>query len=131
MLTVPPGGGANGAVYTPPLVMLPQPPGTRLLQWTDHPGEIVAEPTVATKVCCPPAVPFTAPGVTTTGKPEFVMLTLADPSLVVSAVETAEMLTMLGVGTTPGAVYRPLLSMVPLVALPPSWEEHTSELQSR
>jgi hypothetical protein len=119
MLTVPPGGGARGAVYTPPLVIVPQPPATRLLQCTDQPGEIVAAPTVATNVCCPPEVTVTVAGVTTTGSPEFVMVTLAEPILVVSDVKIAETVTLLGVGTTAGAVYKPLVSMVPNVALPP------------
>lgn len=77
---------------------------------------------MATNVCCAPAATFTADGVTTTGNPELVMVTLAEPILVVSACETAEMATLLGVGTTAGAVYRPLESMVPMVALPPLME---------
>src|SRR5512146_3290894 len=99
--------------------MEPQPPGTRLPQCTDQPGEIVAAPTVATNVCCAPAATLMFPGVTTTGSPELLMVTDATPVLVVSDCRTAVIVTLLGVGTTAGAVYRPLESMVPNVGLPP------------
>jgi hypothetical protein len=119
-LTVPPGGGARGAVYTPPVLIDPHAPTARLAQCTDQPGLIVLDPTVAMNVCWPPAVTVTAAGLTTTGRPEFVMVTLAEPIWVVSCCETADIVTLLGVGTTAGAVYKPAVEIVPTVALPPT-----------
>jgi hypothetical protein len=48
-----------------------------------------------------------------------VIVTWEDPDLVVSAMEVAVTATVAGVGTAAGAVYTPLLEIIPTVALPP------------
>jgi hypothetical protein len=48
-----------------------------------------------------------------------VMVTAAVPDFVGSRVETAETVTIAGLGTAFGAKYRPVVSMVPIVVLPP------------
>ena len=48
-----------------------------------------------------------------------VIVTCAEPDLVVSACETAVTVTVAGFGTVPGAVYRPELEIVPVFAFPP------------
>jgi hypothetical protein len=75
---------------------------------------------VATNVCCAPAATFTAAGVTTTGNPELVIVIVALAIFVVSACATAETETAFGVGTTAGAVYKPLESIVPTLVFPPA-----------
>src|ERR671923_1004148 len=48
-----------------------------------------------------------------------VMVTCAEADFVASACDTAVTVTVAGLGTTAGAVYRPELEIVPIVALPP------------
>src|SRR5919108_5931357 len=48
-----------------------------------------------------------------------VIVTCAEADFVASAWDTAVTVTVTGLGTAPGAVYRPELEIVPTVALPP------------
>jgi len=49
-----------------------------------------------------------------------VMVTCVDPERAVSAADTAVTVTVAGVGTAVGAVYMPVLEIVPRVVLPPA-----------
>jgi hypothetical protein len=123
MLTLPPGGGDAGAVYTPALLMLPQAPATVDWQFKVQFTAIALPPTVAVKVCVPPAGTVTDDGLTTmltVGVAGEVMVTCAVPDTALSACETAATVTTAGVGTLFGAVYKPEEEMNPIPWLPPT-----------
>jgi hypothetical protein len=117
IVTLPPGGGARGAVYVPLEAILPQPPDNLLVQLTLQTGETLFDCTVAVKACCAPPLTIAPVGEITSGGG--VMMTLAEEVRLVSAFATAVIVTELGVGTAVGAVYRPFVSIVPTVELPP------------
>jgi hypothetical protein len=68
--------------------------------------------TVAVNSCVFPATTFAVVGemLTITGRR---IVTVADADLVLSAMEVATMVTCAGLGTAPGAVYKPLAEIVP------------------
>jgi hypothetical protein len=72
---------------------------------------------VAVNCCCPPAESVTGFGLTTSGLVvvEVVIVTVAVAVLVVSAWEIAVIVTVAGVGTALGAVYKPVVEINPTV----------------
>jgi hypothetical protein len=114
-------GTVVGAVYTPLVSIVPvaaAPPVTPLTCQVTEVSEVAL--TVAMKVWEWPTVTDTLAGITDTltGLPP-VMVTVAEADFVSSALETAVTVTVAGDGTAAGAVYTPLVSMVPTLLLPP------------
>ena len=122
-LTLPPGGGDGGAVYTPAVVMVPQAPATEDWQFSVQFTAMGIPLTVAENVCIPPAGTVTWLGLTVNGAAGVagaVIVTCADIVTEVSACEVAVTVTVAGVGTLLGAVYNPVEEMNPTVELPPT-----------
>jgi hypothetical protein len=71
--------------------------------------------TVAVNCCCPPVTTCTADGETLTATGGMIV-TVALADLVPSATEVAVTVTLAGLGTVPGAVYRPVEETVPHAA---------------
>jgi hypothetical protein len=105
-------------VYTPAVVILPQSPAVADWQFNVQFTAIELPLTVAVNVWIPPAGTATACGLTTkvaVGVEGAVIVTCAVPETEVSAWETALTVTVAGVGTELGAVYRPEEEMNPTV----------------
>ena len=121
-LTLPPGGGDGGAVYTPAVVMVPQAPATADWQFSVQFTAMGTLLTVAENVCCPPAGMVTGLGLTVNGAVAVagaITVTCADVVTEVSACDVAVTVTVAGFGTLLGAVYNPAVEMNPTVAVPP------------
>lgn len=109
-------GTTNGAVYSPVEETAPQEaplqPGPVTLQFT---AVFVVPVTVALNCCVLLSVTCTLAGemLTATGP---VIVTRALPDLLVSATEVAVTVTWFGLGAVAGAVYSPLLLIVPHAA---------------
>jgi hypothetical protein len=118
MVTTPPGGGETGAVNSPADVIVPQAPAFVLGQLTLHTGETFRLSAVAVNVCCAPPASVTVVGEITKGGA--VIVTVAVAFLVGSACAMAVMVIVpLGTGKILGAVYKPVVSIVPTLELPP------------
>ena len=101
-VTVPPGGGTDGAVYKPADERVPQAPGNWLRQARLQTGVTLAPFTVAVNACCAPAARVSPVGVMISGGG--LMVTVADTVCVESACATAVTVTLLGLGRLAGAV---------------------------
>jgi hypothetical protein len=122
-VTLPPGGGDGGAVYTPAVVMVPQAPATADWQFRVQFTAMGLPLTVAENVCCPPAGTMTGLGLTVNGAVAVagaVIVTCTETVTEVSACEVAVTVTVAGVGTLLGAVYNPVEETNPTVELPPT-----------
>ena len=95
----------------PSVEILPQSAEFELLQVTLQVGLMLLCNTVAVNPCCAPAASVTPVGAITICAT--VMSRLAVAVLVVSACETAVIVTLGDEGTVLGAVYVPVLLMVP------------------
>jgi hypothetical protein len=110
----PPGATYNPLVETNPTVWLP--PAT---PFTSQVTAVLAAPFIVAVNCCVPKfATVAAPGDTLTILMLAVTVTVADPDFVESACEAAITVTAAGVGTVAGALYSPLLEMLPF-AVPP------------
>lgn len=121
-VTLPPGGGDGGAVYTPAVVMVPQAPTTADWQFSVQFTAMGTLLTVAENVCIPPAGMVTGLGLTVNGAVAVAgatTVTCADVVTEVSACEVAVTVTAAGFGTLLGAVYNPVVEMNPTVDVPP------------
>lgn len=92
--------------------VLPEQPAPLRLHVT---AVFVVLTTVAVNCCVFPATTFAVVGeiLTITGRR---IVTVADADLVLSAIEVATTVTCAGLGTAPGAVYKPLAEIVPQLA---------------
>ena len=109
-------GTAGGAKYSPLEVTEPQAAPLQPMPATLHDTAVFVVPlTVAENCLLLPMTTWTATGSMLTDIVSL-MLTVALPDLVLSATEIAVTLTWFGVGALLGAVYRPLVDMVPHVA---------------
>lgn len=109
-------GTVPGAVYKPLAEIVPQPAPEQPAPCRLHVTAVfVVLVTVAVNCCVFPATTFAVVGeiLTITGRRT---VTVADADLVVSATEVAVTVTCGGLGTAPGAVYRPLAEIAPQVA---------------
>jgi len=108
-------GGVAGAVYKPPVVILPQDgppqPNPVTLQVTP----VLVDPvTVALNCCCAPVLSSTLPGDTLTLTTEgAITVTVVEPEIAWFDSDVALTLTIFGVGALDGAVYRPVDVMEP------------------
>ena len=89
---------------------------------TDHVTAVLVAPWIEAVNCCVPVLskwidPAVEPGMLTDSV--ILMVTLAEADLVLSAWLVAVMMTVCGLGTKAGAVYRPDADIVPTVELPP------------
>jgi hypothetical protein len=96
-----PGGGARGAVYMPSVEMVPQ-AFPEVLQVTLQVASTAFPPSVALKLCCPPAGSVICAGLTVS-ELAFESVTVALALFVVSASETTVTVTAVE-GTVDGAV---------------------------
>jgi hypothetical protein len=113
--TVPPAGTDAGALYTPPLVMVPTVELPPVVPLTFHVNAVLDVPcTVAVKVrvLFMRTVALVGEMLTLTCCDTGVTVTLAVPEAVPSATLVARIVTEPG-GTLEGAVYSPLASMLP------------------
>lgn len=113
-------GGDNGAVYKPVELTVPQLAAT-VQPVTLHVTAVLLSVEVTVGVNCwvPPAGTLALRGeieIVTVGA---VSVTVALPTLVVSACEVAVMTCVMLAGKIVGAVYRPVVLIVPMFALPP------------
>ena len=129
MTLPPPEGGLKGAVYRPVSVIEPQAPAAMLLQLTEKvTGLVGALPLLVTvNCCCAPVLNVRLEGVMVRPAPRrIVAVAVAD--LVVSATETAVIVTDAGLGTLEGAVYRPAALIMPTVVMSPPTRPFTAQV---
>jgi len=127
-ITFPPGGGLKGAVYTPALVTEPHAPCAELWQLSEYTTPVAGDPLLVTlNACCAPAAIVRLEGVIARLAPN-VMVTVAVADFVVSAAATAEIVTVAGLGTAAGAVYKPAEEIEPTVEMSPNTSPLTSQV---
>jgi hypothetical protein len=108
-------GGTAGAVYSPEVVIVPQVVPAQPVPLIVHVTAVLEEPlTVAVNCCCPPMPTWAVVGeIEMLMAPPEVIVTVADPDLVGSETDVAVTATRGGFGALAGAVYKPLLLMLP------------------
>ena len=114
-------GTAAGAVYNPVVEIVPTVAFPPITPFTCQvTAVLLVFVTVAVNCCVRLMATLTDFGATVTLIPGATnIVTVADPDLVESATETAVIVTAAGLGATAGAVYSPVVEMVPTVAFPP------------
>ncbi|MGA9884670.1 MAG: hypothetical protein WBQ34_13210 [Candidatus Acidiferrales bacterium] len=118
IVTEPPDGGVDGAVYTPPAVIVPTVGFPPAIPFTCQVGVTGSPLTVAVNVAVAPAATERAAGLTVTPCNATIVM-VAVPCSLVAAASVAVIVTVAGLGTVVGGVYNPVLaSIVPLLAPP-------------
>src|SRR5713101_7416141 len=111
-------GTVAGAVYRPAVEIVPTVEFPPVTPFTCHVTAVLLLPVTVAVNCCV-VLTTTDALVGEMLTPTVVRVTVALADLVVSACDTAVTVTVFGLGTAAGAVYRPAVEIVPTVALPP------------